>query len=65
MYMYNVTLTVTPTFWQLLHNKKVAKLGVGSKVSGKSAIFSPLKIGGGEGVQSDFGKIETKDRSDK
>ncbi len=40
-------------------------LGVGSNVSGKSAIFSPLKIGGGEGVQPDFGKIETKDRCNK
>ncbi len=40
-------------------------LGVGAKVSGKSAIFSPLKIGGGEGVQPDIGKIETKDRYDK
>ena len=31
-----------------------------SKVLGKSIIFSSLKIGGG--VQSDFEKIETKDR---
>ena len=28
----------------------------------KPAIFSPLKIRGREGVQPDFGKIETKDR---
>ncbi len=28
---------------------------------GKSPIFSPLKIGGGRGVNPDFGKIETKD----
>ncbi len=27
---------------------------------GKSPIFSPLKIGGGRGVNPDFGKIETK-----
>ena len=27
----------------------------------KSPIFSPLKIGGGRGVDFDFGKIETKD----
>ncbi len=29
--------------------------------SGKSRIFSSLKIGGGRGVNPDFGKIETKD----
>ena len=28
---------------------------------GKSPIFSSLKIGGGRGVNPDFGKIETKD----
>ncbi len=27
----------------------------------KPTIFSPLKIGGGRGVNPDFGKIETKD----
>ncbi len=30
---------------------------------GKSPIFSPLKIGGGRGVNPDFGKMETKDNN--
>ncbi len=32
-----------------------------TQIPGKSPIFSPLKIGGGRGVNPDFGKIETKD----
>ncbi len=45
----------------LLKVSKVAWLfGVGSKVSGKSAIFSPLKIGGGRGFSQILGKLKLK-----
>ncbi len=45
--------------------QQVVEIGVrvrdATQSPGKSPIFSPLKIGGGRGVNPDFGKIETKD----
>ncbi len=43
------------------HTQNRKGLGDATQCPGKSTIFSPLKIGGGRGVNPDSGKIETKD----